>query len=184
MVKLADEVRVVDADTHLTEAHDLWTKRAPAKYKDRVPHVEQIDGQPTWVVEGVPLGFAGGGSVLDREGNKHPFLESMPVWGIDRVHAGAYDLEARLEVMDASGIHAQVIFPQYIGLGGQDLSKALTDPDLRRLCVEIYNDAAAEIQEWSTATDHAHHAGVGRGRMRPRGRTRRRTRFARREHDL
>jgi predicted TIM-barrel fold metal-dependent hydrolase len=149
MVKLADEVRVVDADTHLTEAHDLFTKRAPAKYKDRVPHVEQIDGQPTWVADGQPMGFAGGGSVLDREGRKHAFLESMPVWGLDRVHAGAYDPEARLELMDACGIHAQVIFPQYIGLGGQDLSKALTDPDLRRLCVGIYNDAAAEMQEWS-----------------------------------
>jgi predicted TIM-barrel fold metal-dependent hydrolase len=149
MVKLADEVRVVDADTHLTEAHDLFTKRAPAKYKDRVPRVEQIDGQPTWVAEGTPLGFAGGGSVLDREGHKHAFLESMPVWSVDRVHAGAYDPEARLELMDACGIHAQVIFPQYIGLGGQDLAKALTDPDLRRLCIEIYNDAAAELQEWS-----------------------------------
>ena len=26
-----DQVKVVDADTHMTEAHDLWTKRAPAK---------------------------------------------------------------------------------------------------------------------------------------------------------
>ena len=36
-------LRVIDADTHLTEAHDLWTKRAPAKYKDRVPHVVDVE---------------------------------------------------------------------------------------------------------------------------------------------
>ena len=25
-----DQVKVVDADTHFTEPHDLWTSRAPA----------------------------------------------------------------------------------------------------------------------------------------------------------
>ena len=54
MATLSDEVRVIDADTHLTEAHDLWTKRAPAAYEDRVPRVEQVDGEPTWVVDGSP----------------------------------------------------------------------------------------------------------------------------------
>ena len=39
--------RVVDADTHLTEVHDLWTSRAPASMSDRMPHVEQVDGEAT-----------------------------------------------------------------------------------------------------------------------------------------
>ncbi len=47
-----DGLRVIDADTHLTEAHDLWTRRAPAKYADRVPRVEEVDGRPMWVVDG------------------------------------------------------------------------------------------------------------------------------------
>lgn len=33
------DVKVVDADTHLTERHDLWTSRAPAGLQDRMPHV-------------------------------------------------------------------------------------------------------------------------------------------------
>jgi predicted TIM-barrel fold metal-dependent hydrolase len=149
MSKIAEGVRVVDADTHMTEAHDLWTKRAPAEYKDRVPRVEDIDGQPTWVVDGTPLGFAGGGGVLDRDGNKFPFAESMVVWGIDRIHEAAYNPEVRLEVMDACGIHAQVLFPNSIGLGGQGLASTVQDPLLRQLCIEIYNDNAAELQEKS-----------------------------------
>ena len=149
MSKLAEEVRVVDADTHLTEAHDLWTKRAPEQYKDRVPRVEQVDGQPTWVVDGTPLGFAGGGGVIDREENKFPFAESMIVWGIDRIHEAAYNPEVRLQVMDACGIHAQVLFPNSIGLGGQGLASTVEDPALRRLCIEIYNDNAAELMEMS-----------------------------------
>jgi uncharacterized protein len=149
MNKVAEDVRVIDADTHLTEAHDLWTKRAPAEYRDRVPRVEEVDGQPTWVVDGAPLGFAGGGGVIDRDGEKFPFTESMTVWGIDRIHEAAYNPEVRLQVMDACGIHAQVLFPNSIGLGGQGLHSAVEDPVLRRVCVEIYNDAAAEIQDQS-----------------------------------
>src|SRR5579864_3018643 len=142
-----DDVRVIDADTHMTEAHDLWTSRAPAAYRDRVPHVEQVDGQPTWVIDGTPLGFAGGGGVIDTDGEKFPFSESMIVWGIDRIHRAAWDPKARLEVMDECGIHAQVLFPNSIGLGGQSLANATKDETLRRACVEIYNDAMAEIQK-------------------------------------
>jgi predicted TIM-barrel fold metal-dependent hydrolase len=149
MSRVAHDVRVIDADTHLTEAHDLWTSRAPALYRDRVPRVEEVGGKPTWVVDGSPLGFAGGGGVIDRDGEKFPLTESMFVWGLDRIHEAAYNPEVRLQVMDACGIHAQVCFPNSIGLGGQDLSRAVQDPVLRRLCVEIYNNAAAEIQEQS-----------------------------------
>lgn len=149
MSKLAEDVRVIDADTHLTEAHDLWTKRAPEKYKDRVPRVEEVDGQPTWVADGTPIGFAGGGGVIDRDGDKFPFSESMPVWSIERVHEAAYNPKLRLEIMDEFDIYAQVLFPNSIGLGGQGLSNALQDPDLRRVCIEIYNDAGAELQDES-----------------------------------
>jgi len=145
-VELDAGFRVIDADTHMTEAHDLFTRRAPAAYKDRVPRVVKIDGRPTWIVEdGVPVGFAGGGAVIDRDGKKYPFQESMPEWEIERVHVATYDPKARLEVMDDSGIWAQVIFPNTIGLAGQDL-QSMKDPALRMLCIEIYNDAMAEIQ--------------------------------------
>src|SRR5580658_4516702 len=148
MTSLVEELRVVDADTHLTESPDLWTKRAPAAYKDRVLHVEEVDGQPTWVVDGVRLGMVRGGGVIDRDGEKFPFSESMVVWGLHRVHRAAWDTKARLQIMDECGIHAQVLFPNSIGLGGQELSN-VQDPTVRHLCVEIYNDAAAELQEES-----------------------------------
>jgi predicted TIM-barrel fold metal-dependent hydrolase len=146
MTLALDGLRVVDADTHLTEAHDLWTSRAPAKYADRVPHVEEIDGRPMWIVDGAELGFAGGGGVIDREGGKGRALEALYEWTIDRIHAGAYDPKARIEVMDDSGIYAQVCFPNSIGLGGQGISDVVKDPELRLLCVQIYNDAMAEVQ--------------------------------------
>jgi predicted TIM-barrel fold metal-dependent hydrolase len=148
MTELAPDFRVIDADTHFTEPFDLWTKRAPAGYEDRVLHIEQRNGQATWVVDGVELGFAGGGGVVDRDGGKAPFVESLK-WGHDRVHQGAWDPKVRLQVMDECGIHAQVLFPNAIGLGGQSINNNVSDPVLKQMCLEIYNDAMAEIQQES-----------------------------------
>jgi len=149
VLDLAAGVRVVDADTHLTEAHDLWTKRAPKGYEDRVPHVEDVDGRATWIIDGREFGFAGGFSVIDRDGEKFPFNDSFISWDIEHAHRGAFDPEARLAVMDECGVHAQVLFPNGIGLGGQALANQIDDPVLRTLCIEIYNDAMAELQDWS-----------------------------------
>jgi predicted TIM-barrel fold metal-dependent hydrolase len=149
MVKLADETRVIDADTHMTERHDLFTSRAPAKYVDLVPRVVQVDGKPHWIVDkDVDLGPARGGGVVDRNGDKFPF-EECKLNGIDWVHQAAWDPEARLALMDECGVYAQVLYPNAIGLGGQTLANEVHDPVLKRLCVEIYNDAMAELQDWS-----------------------------------
>jgi len=147
MVKLADEVRVIDADTHMTERHDLFTSRAPKQYVDRVPRVVDVDGKPWWVVDDdVRLGPARGGGVVDHDGNKFPF-EECKLNGIDWVHPAAWDPKVRLELMDECGIYAQVLYPNAIGIGGQTLANDVHDPVLRRLCVELYNDAMAEIQD-------------------------------------
>jgi predicted TIM-barrel fold metal-dependent hydrolase len=149
MTSTLDGLKVVDADTHLTERHDLWTSRAPAGMQDRMPHVEQVDGQATWVVEGGVLGRAGAGGVIDKDDNKGRAFEALYEWEIDMAHPGAYDPVARLAMMDKSGIHAQVIFPNAVGLGGQSLSAAVEDVALRQLCLELYNDSNAEMQEAS-----------------------------------
>jgi uncharacterized protein len=145
---IADDVQVIDADTHFTEPYDLWTSRAPAAYKDRVLHIEERNGVATWVVDGAELGFASGGGVVARDDSKLPLLDAM-ARGHEWIHRGAFDPEARLEVMDECGIHAQVLFPNAVGLGGNNLNAAVQDESLRLLCVQIYNDAVAEMQERS-----------------------------------
>ena len=148
MSTLASDFQIIDADTHYTEPYDLWTSRAPKGYEDRVLRVEEHDGLPTWVVDGNVIGFARGGGVVARDSSKIPFLDSSDK-GLDWVHAGAFDPQARLEMMDECGIHAQVLFPNVVGLGGSTLNNVIPDESLRMLCLEIYNDAMAELQESS-----------------------------------
>jgi predicted TIM-barrel fold metal-dependent hydrolase len=136
---------VVDADSHWSEPPDLFSSRAPAKYRDRLPHVETIDGEPTWVFDGHPVGRASAGAVIGRDGLKASSAVALDTWTNKDVHVGAYDPKERLKVLDEFGIDAQVIFPSTIGLGGQDLGM-VDDDFLRVLAIEVYNDGMAEIQ--------------------------------------
>ena len=87
MVQLAEGIRIVDADAHMTERHELFTERAPKGYEDRVPHVVKIDGMDTWVIDGHTFGKAGSGGTIDHDGKKHPYIESQGgSWSIDDVH--------------------------------------------------------------------------------------------------
>jgi uncharacterized protein len=136
---------IVDADSHWSEPPDLFTSRAPAEVRDRVPRVEEIDGEPMWVFDGHPVGRFSAAGVIGRDGHKESAHRALMEWSHDEVHVGAYDPKVRLGVLDECGIDAQIIFPSTIGLGGQDLG-LVDDEALCRLAVEIYNDGMAEIQ--------------------------------------
>ena len=139
---------VVDVDSHWSERPDLFTSVAPAAYRDRVPRVEEVDGERMWVFDGHVMGRYGAGGVIARDGSKAESDEALNHWDGDQIHEGAYNPQVRLGVMDDCGIDAQVIFPSTIGLGGQDLG-LVEDETLRRLTVELYNDRQARIQEES-----------------------------------
>jgi predicted TIM-barrel fold metal-dependent hydrolase len=139
------DMLVVDADSHWCEPPDLFTKRAPAAFKDRVPRVEEVDGQKMWVFDGHPVGNFSAGGVIGRDGSKESSFRALREWDHEMVHLGAHDPVVRLAVLDECGIDAQIIFPSTIGLGGQDLGM-VDDLALCRLAIEIYNDGMAEIQ--------------------------------------
>ena len=141
------DLKVIDVDAHITEPDDLWTKRAPAAYAERVPRVIDVDGAPMWSIDGVLLGRAGGGSVFKGDLVKQPGTEFMR-WPHGVSHASAYDMEARVEVMDQLGLYAQILYPNAGGFGSQKFAD-VKDVELRRLCASIYNKAMIEIQETS-----------------------------------
>jgi hypothetical protein len=39
---VVQDARVIDCDTHYTEPPDLWTSRAPATMKDRMPYMKTV----------------------------------------------------------------------------------------------------------------------------------------------
>ena len=143
-----DQVKVIDADTHMTErARPLDEARAGGSSGIVSRTSTQVDGAATWVVEdGAVLGRAGAGGVVDKHGKKGRSFEGLYEWEIEQAHAAAYDPIARMELLDEIGIWAQIIFPGVVGLGGQTLGDLVQDVELRNLCLEIFNDANAELQ--------------------------------------
>lgn len=144
---LEPDVKIIDVDTHLTEPADLWSSRAPSKYVDRLPRVEEHNGRLAWMFDGADMGIAGGSSVIGHDGEKHLGMSFLGL-GYEGIHQGAWRIEPRLEYMDEHGIWAQIVYPNSVGFGGQRFVEN-PDEDLRLLAVEIFNDASAELQEQS-----------------------------------
>ena len=90
-------IKVIDADTHLSEPYDLWTSRAPAKYRDRVPRVKKSgDGTMLWTIDDdKSLGINFAVSAVHRDGRKAIGTEFFG-WQQDDVAPGSYDTRERL----------------------------------------------------------------------------------------
>lgn len=138
-------VKVIDCDTHWTEPPDTWTSRAPAKYKDRVPHLKTVNGESRWFIEGdVDFGTVGT-TVIDEKGGK--LLGKLSLTSFDELHHAAYDPKARTAFMDRLNIHTQIVYPNAAGFSQTKFVGAIKDDDFRLACMQIYNDAAAEFQK-------------------------------------
>jgi predicted TIM-barrel fold metal-dependent hydrolase len=143
--KVQDELLIVDCDTHLSEPWDLWTSRAPEKYKDRVPQVKEVQGQDRWVFDDIDIGPARSAAVVDKALVKHYGASFHFKTNVYEVAAAASQVKPRVELMDAQGVWAQILYPNAVGFGGQQIGK-VGETALRNLAVELYNDAIAEMQ--------------------------------------
>jgi uncharacterized protein len=135
-------IAVVDCDSHWTEPPDLWTSRAPARLRGRMPMVHEHDGAQIWRVGDVTLGPIGL-SVVRRGGEKT--LGKLFLPHIDMLHAACYEPKARLALLDQLGIGTQIIYPNVAGFASARFLE-INDHEIRNACVSIYNDAAAELQ--------------------------------------
>src|SRR5262245_45223974 len=137
---LFEGIKIVDCDTHFTEPADLWTSHAPAGMKDKMPHVRRIDGADRWFVGDKDFGSLGG-NVIAKDKNK--LLGRLAFQNYDQIDPGSYDVQARLQHMDASGIWAQICFQNGSVTQAGSLV-ALKDEPLAIAITQIFNDACAE----------------------------------------
>lgn len=136
-------IKIVDCDTHFSEPPDLFTSRAPARFKDKVPHFRHVDGRDRWYMGDKDYGAWGGGNVIGADHNK--LLGRLAYPSKDEGHPGSYLLEPRLKAMDEMGIYAQICY-QNSGVTQAGSLMALGDDELAQTILRIYNDAAAERQ--------------------------------------
>ncbi len=138
-------IKIVDTDTHITEAPDLFTSRAPSALKDKMPHVRRVDGTDRWFVGDRDFGTMGG-NVIRKDNNKLLGRLAFPKY--DEAHPGGHDMAARLQAMDDMGVYAQICY-QNSGVTQAGSLMSLGDPELALSIVQIYNDASVEYQQVS-----------------------------------
>lgn len=138
------QMPIIDMDTHYNEPADLWTSRAPAKFRSVAPRIEGKPGEGQfWVVgDGIRLSLPGI-CVIRADGTKAygTFTLATP----EEMSPAATDVGARLRVMDDLGLAIQVVFPNVLGFAGAGIMR-VQDEELRNFCTSAYNDAAAEMQ--------------------------------------
>ena len=139
-------IKIVDCDTHITEAPDLFTSRAPAALKDKVPYVKlDADGVERWYVGDRNFGTMGG-NVIRKDNNK--LLGRLAFPKLEQAHPGGHLVKERLQAMDDMGVYAQIGF-QNSGVTQAGSLMTLGDPELALTIVKLYNDASVDIQEQS-----------------------------------
>ncbi len=139
-------IKIIDTDTHITEAPDLFTSRAPASYKDKVPYVKlDGDGVERWYVGDRNFGSMGG-NVIRKDNNK--LLGRLAFPRLEQAHPGGHLMKERMQAMDDMGIYTQVCY-QNSGVTQAGSLMSLGDPDLAETIIRIYNDASMEYQEVS-----------------------------------
>lgn len=132
---------LISGDSHVNEPANLWTERMPAKFGDRIPHVERTDQGDGWIFDGVtgllPFG-------LNACAGQEPALRQAWVKYED-VRSGGWDPKARIEEITKAGIDAEVLYPT------PRFSHAIfaqEDPELHLALVQAYNDWLAEYAEY------------------------------------
>ena len=143
---IADRIKVIDTDTHISEPYDLWTSRVSKKWGDLVPYVtrDAETGDDMWVLGGQvdPLQNVGqqawAGWKEVPMGHPHGQHEADPA---------CFDAQKRLERMDDYGLYTQVIYPNVAGFGSGKFLQ-LKEPALQLECVRAYNDF---LVDWCSA---------------------------------
>lgn len=127
--------RIVDADTHILEPPDIWSRWLPRHYQDRAPQlVKDEEGGDAWLFAGAtdpdPIGLtATPGRAFDE------FRWTGVTY--DEARPGCYDGAERLKDMDLDGVDTALVFPPQ-----RTISHFLGDEDdaFVRAGVEAYND--------------------------------------------
>ena len=140
---MATDYKVISCDDHLDLAYlpaDFWTRRMPAEYKDRAPHVEERNGETVWICDGKVWGGWRGGKKPAGSNNapksNYTAYDRGGITDTSDLRAGVAKL--RLADMDRDGVYAHVIF-------GPVFSIKTEDADLRDACYRVYNDSLAEL---------------------------------------
>ena len=132
--------RVISSDNHVIEPPDLWTSRADAKFKDRVPQIIREDsGADWWYCDGHKVVSVEPGT---QAGVRFEAPEELAIDSgtFEDVRLGGYIPEEHIKDMEIDGIDMSIVYPT-TGL----VLYSVPDGEVLTHAFKIYNDWVAEF---------------------------------------
>ena len=132
-----NDMILVSVDDHVCEPPDMWKDVLPEKWKSRAPKlVTRADGSDVWVFEGQQIPNVGLNAVAGRPPEEY----GMEPTALSQLRKGCYDVDARIEDMNANGVLGSLCFPSVPGFCGELFGRNAgqgagpgDDPGLQRL---------------------------------------------------
>lgn len=133
---------LISVDDHTVEPPDMFERHVPARFADQAPKVVvDDDGNCFWEYAGVRLPNIGLNAVAGRPNHEWGFEPSR----FEDMRLGCYDVDARVQDMDAAGVLASLCFPSFPSIAGA-LFTSTGERDVSAAMVRAYNDW--HLQDW------------------------------------
>ena len=133
---------LISVDDHTVEPPDMFKGRVPGRFADDAPRiVEDPEGVCFWEYAGLQLPNIGLNAVAGRPNDEWGFEPSR----FDDMRTGCYDVDARVDDMNASGVLASLCFPSFPTISGA-LFTFRGEREISEVMVRAYNDW--HIEDW------------------------------------
>ncbi|MEZ5206365.1 MAG: amidohydrolase family protein [Acidimicrobiales bacterium] len=137
-----NDMILVSVDDHVVEPPDLFEGHLPAKWMDKAPKlVRQGDGTDVWTYEGQILPNIGLNAVAGRPPDEY----GVEPTSFAEMRDGCYDIDRRIDDMNANGVLGSMCFPSFPQFCGQLFART-EDKEQALAMLRAYNDW--HIDEW------------------------------------
>jgi predicted TIM-barrel fold metal-dependent hydrolase len=143
-MKMEDMV-LISVDDHIVEPPDLFKHHTPAQYKGRMPAMKRLpDGSDVWAFDDKIIPNV----ALNAVAGRRPEEYGMEPTAFSQLRRGCYDVHARIDDMNVTGLLAGLNFPSFVGVQGNMFLKC-SDKTLALAVLQSYNDW--HIDSWCGA---------------------------------
>ena len=133
-----DDLVMVSVDDHVVEPPDMFEEHLPASYlgRDETPRVVRTEaGDDVWIYDGRQFPNIGLNAVAGRPRDEY----GIDPTSFEEMRRGCWDVDARVDDMNANGVLASMNFPSFPRLCGQVFLEA-QDKELAHVLLRAYND--------------------------------------------
>ena len=135
-----NDMILLSIDDHMIEPPNVFDKTMPAKYRDQAPKlVKDDEGKDMWLFQNESIGVPGLSAVASWPKEEWDFSPT----DLSEMRPGCWDVDARVDDMNANGMLAGLNFPTFAGFAGTHLAK-MPDQELTAAAIAAYNDWAID----------------------------------------